>query len=110
MPRAEIEQAGTVGSDAAMRRRAGPWIFPGVFRHSRAHGIQVDVSRRVPSVRIVHRAGVRPALPEMTHALMQPMHMLRIEQMRTRQGLRERFLAHRNHHKVYMVGREIGHR
>ena len=61
-PEIQIEQAMAV-SAAAVHLGAGPRMVLGQRRHSRTHGVALDVAEGHPQVRVVERAGVITALP-----------------------------------------------
>ncbi len=70
-----------LASEAAMRRRARPWIFFGLLCHTRTHRIALDVAHRTLQMRLLQPAREGSSLPQTPGKAMCPVHVLRVPQM-----------------------------
>ena len=105
LPRIEVEQMGCV-RPTRVRGRAGPPVGPWRARHLCADGIALDVAHRGDGVGLVHGTRVEASLPEVPTPAMEPVDVLRIDEMGAPDGKVQRFFARRSGDKVDVVGHE----
>ena len=85
---------------------AGPPIGPWCARHFCADGIALDVAHRGDGVRLVHGTRVEASLPEVPAPAVEPVDILRIDEVGAPDGEVERFFPCRCGDKMDVVGHE----
>jgi len=81
-------------------------VDPRRARHPRAYGVALDVSQRRHRMRIVHRARMEAALPQVSCAAMQLVYALREDEVRAPDGEVKRIVTRGNGNEVNVVGHQ----
>ena len=76
-----------------MHSRTRPLIPPRLAADLRANRIKLDIPHRQPEMRLVQRARIESPLPEMSAALVKPVDVLRVAEVRSAYGLGQRILG-----------------
>lgn len=97
-PCAWVEHVRSVPVFAAVHRGTGPRIVPRILHEIRPNRIQFNIRGGVVRMRVVQRARVEAALPEVAQPAVQPVDVLRVHQVRAPEAFGERGFVFVRHH------------